>query len=179
MNTYALKQGLSQDVRCKLVVEETDMHVYTNIRIQIITHSCKILKQAFGDNNNAVRAAFPKLMEHTALCICASSDAFSLSFQICRYVRLTYKLYFFSQRIIFFSYNKSVNSIFNHGLSVKRTGQRCHYSSKQVTPDRPSALLILLHTLIQLLHDSIDLQRTPYQLPGNNSSTTCAFLAVK
>ena len=39
-------------------------------------------------------------------------------------VRLSYKLYFFSQRIVFFSHNKSVNSTFNHGLSAKRTVQR-------------------------------------------------------
>ena len=69
------------------------MHVYTNISIQIITHSCTVLKQAFGDN-----AAFPKLMEHTALCICASSDAFSLSFQI--YVLF---VFFQSTNIIFLS----------------------------------------------------------------------------
>ena len=37
-------------------------------------------------------------------------------------VRLTDKLYFFNQRIIFFFYNKLANSTFNHGLSAKRTG---------------------------------------------------------
>ena len=36
---------------------------------------------------------------------------------------LAYKPYFFSQRIIFFSHNKSANSTFSHDLSVKRTGQ--------------------------------------------------------
>ena len=41
-----------------------------------------------------------------------------------RHVRLTYKPYFFSQRTVFFSYNKSANSTFNHDLSAKRTGQR-------------------------------------------------------
>ena len=39
-------------------------------------------------------------------------------------VRLSYKLYFFSQRIVFFSHNKSVNGTFNHGLSAKQTAQR-------------------------------------------------------
>jgi len=34
-----------------------------------------------------------------------------------------YKSYFFSQRIIFFSPNKSGISTFSHGLSDKRTGQ--------------------------------------------------------
>ena len=38
-------------------------------------------------------------------------------------VRLAYKSYFFSQRTIFFSHNKSANSTFSHGLSAKRTGQ--------------------------------------------------------
>jgi len=37
-------------------------------------------------------------------------------------VRLAYKPYFFSQRIIFFFNNKSVNSIFSHGLWAERTG---------------------------------------------------------
>jgi len=32
---------------------------------------------------------------------------------------LVYKPYFFSQRTIFFSHNKSANSIFSHGLSAK------------------------------------------------------------
>jgi len=36
---------------------------------------------------------------------------------------LAYKPYFFSQRILFFSYNKSANGTFSHGLSAKRTGQ--------------------------------------------------------
>jgi len=40
-----------------------------------------------------------------------------------RPVRLAYKLYFFSQRTIFFSHNKSANNTFNHGLSAKRAGQ--------------------------------------------------------
>ena len=35
-----------------------------------------------------------------------------------RSVRLAYKSYFFCQRIIFFSYSKSVNSTFSHGLST-------------------------------------------------------------
>ena len=45
-----------------------------------------------------------------------------------RHVRLAYKPYFFSQRIIFFSHNKSANSTFSHDLSAKRTGQKaiCH-----------------------------------------------------
>jgi hypothetical protein len=36
-------------------------------------------------------------------------------------VRLSYKPYFFSERTMFFSHNKSANSTFSHGLSVKRT----------------------------------------------------------
>jgi len=36
-----------------------------------------------------------------------------------RPVRLAYKPYFFSQRTIFFSHNKSANGIFSHGLSAK------------------------------------------------------------
>jgi len=39
-----------------------------------------------------------------------------------RPVRLAYKPYFFSQRTVFFSHNKAVNSTFSHGLSAKRTG---------------------------------------------------------
>ena len=39
-----------------------------------------------------------------------------------RPVRLAYKPYFFGQRIIFFSHNKSTNSTFSHGLSAKRIG---------------------------------------------------------
>ena len=37
-------------------------------------------------------------------------------------VCLAYKPYFFSQRTIFFSHNKSANSTFSHGLSTKQTG---------------------------------------------------------
>ena len=44
-------------------------------------------------------------------------------------VRLTYKLYFFSQRIIFFSHNKLVNNTFSHSLSAKQTGQTSRSSS--------------------------------------------------
>jgi len=40
-----------------------------------------------------------------------------------RHVCLAYKSYFFSQQTVFFSHNKSANSIFNHVLSAKRTGQ--------------------------------------------------------
>jgi len=40
-----------------------------------------------------------------------------------RHVRLVYKPYFFSQRTVFFSHNKSTNGTFSHGLSAKRTGQ--------------------------------------------------------
>ena len=39
-----------------------------------------------------------------------------------RPVRLGYKSYFFNQRIVFFSHNKSANGTFSHGLSTKRTG---------------------------------------------------------
>jgi len=35
-------------------------------------------------------------------------------------VRLAYKPYFFSQRTVFFSHNKSANSTFSHDLSAKR-----------------------------------------------------------
>ena len=38
-----------------------------------------------------------------------------------RPVRLAYKPYFSSKRIIFFSHNKSTNSTFSHSLSAKRT----------------------------------------------------------
>ena len=41
---------------------------------------------------------------------------------VLRFGRFAYKLYFFNQRTIFFSHNKSVNGTFNHGLSGKRTG---------------------------------------------------------
>jgi len=36
------------------------------------------------------------------------------------WVCFSYKPYFFSQRIIFFSHTKSVNSTFSHGLSAKQ-----------------------------------------------------------
>ena len=42
------------------------------------------------------------------------------------HVRLAYKPYFFSQRTIFFSYNKSVNSTFSHSLSIKQRRQLLH-----------------------------------------------------
>jgi hypothetical protein len=38
-----------------------------------------------------------------------------------RPIRLSYKSYFFSQRTLFFSRNKSTNSIFNHDFSAKWT----------------------------------------------------------
>jgi len=38
-----------------------------------------------------------------------------------RPVRLAYNPYFFSQRTVFFSHNKSANGTFSHGLSAKRT----------------------------------------------------------
>jgi len=41
-----------------------------------------------------------------------------------RLIRLAYNPYFFGQRTVFFSHNKSVNSTFSHGLSAKRTGHR-------------------------------------------------------
>ena len=46
-----------------------------------------------------------------------------VSFVDKRPVRLVYKPYFFSQRTIFFSHNKSANGTFSYGLSAKRTGQ--------------------------------------------------------
>ena len=70
-------------------------------------------------------------------------------------VHLAYKPYFFSQRTVFFSHNKSANSAFSHGLSAKRTGhvhrqigghthtiapittwQRTHYSENLHMPSR-------------------------------------------
>jgi hypothetical protein len=36
-------------------------------------------------------------------------------------IRLSYKPYFFSERTVFFSHNKSANNTSNHGLSAKRT----------------------------------------------------------
>ena len=49
-----------------------------------------------------------------------------------RPVRLAYKTYFFSQRTVFFSHNKSVNSIFSHGLSAKQTGHVSLGPHKQI-----------------------------------------------
>ena len=43
-----------------------------------------------------------------------------------RPIRLAYKPYFFSQRTVFFSHNKSANSTFSHGLSAKRTGHEVY-----------------------------------------------------
>ena len=40
---------------------------------------------------------------------------------IIRHIRFAYKPYFFRQRTIFFSPNKSANGIFSHDLSAKRT----------------------------------------------------------
>ena len=40
-----------------------------------------------------------------------------------RHVRLAYKPFFFSQRTIFFSHNKSANSTFSLGLPAERTGR--------------------------------------------------------
>jgi len=37
-------------------------------------------------------------------------------------IRLSYEPYFFSERTVFFSHNKSENNTFQHGLSTKRTG---------------------------------------------------------
>ena len=55
----------------------------------------------------------------TVLACCATTTLIIL-FHL---VRLTYKSYFFSQRTIFFSHNKSTNSTFSYSLSAKRTGQ--------------------------------------------------------
>ena len=57
---------------------------------------------------------FPKNISNEA-CIANCTRA-----HIYRPVRLSYKPYFFSQRTIFFSHNKSANNTFSHGLSVKR-----------------------------------------------------------
>ena len=46
-----------------------------------------------------------------------------------RPVRLAYKQYFFSQRTIFFSHNKSTNNTFRHDLSAERTGHQQWTSS--------------------------------------------------
>jgi len=48
-----------------------------------------------------------------------------------RPVRLAYKPYFFSQRTIFFSHNKSANNIFSHDLS----GERDKYLQNQEPRD--------------------------------------------
>ena len=55
-----------------------------------------------------------------------------------RPVRLAYKLYFLSERTIFFSHNKSTNSTFSHSLSVKRTGQKLPMRWRT----RPSAITL-------------------------------------
>jgi len=62
---------------------------------------------------------------------------------IFRPVCLAYKPYFFSQRILFFSHNKSANSTFSHGLSTKRTG---HLSIGGPSPSRRLAWNRLLYT---------------------------------
>ena len=65
---------------------------------------------------------------------------------------LAYKPYFFSQRTIFFSHNKSANSTFSHGLSVKQA------QTNRVKIDEPiwslddmewiiSLLIVLVHVL--------------------------------
>jgi hypothetical protein len=36
------------------------------------------------------------------------------------HVRLSYELYFFNQRTVFFSHNESANSTFNHVFSAQR-----------------------------------------------------------
>jgi len=36
-------------------------------------------------------------------------------------VRLSYEPYYFSERTVFFSHNKSANSTFSHGFSAKQT----------------------------------------------------------
>ena len=49
-----------------------------------------------------------------------------------RPVYLAYKPYFFSQRTVFFSHNKSTNSTFSHGLSAKRTGHLSNFAAAGV-----------------------------------------------
>jgi hypothetical protein len=41
----------------------------------------------------------------------------------CETELFAYKLYFFSQRTVFFSHNKSANSTFSHGFSAKQIGR--------------------------------------------------------
>jgi hypothetical protein len=45
-------------------------------------------------------------------------------------VRLSYKLYFFCESLVFFSHDKSANSIFSHSFSDQRTGKKklCPYN---------------------------------------------------
>ena len=59
-----------------------------------------------------------QLEERTWMWVHLSSGQLSEGY---RPVRLAYKLYFFSQRTVFFSHNKSANNTFSHCLSIKRT----------------------------------------------------------
>jgi len=49
---------------------------------------------------------------------------------------IAYKPYFFSQRTVFFSHNKSINSTFSHVLSTKRTD----HSLVDISPQQSHAL---------------------------------------
>ena len=60
-----------------------------------------------------------------ALAVCSLS-------KICP-VRWAYKPYFFSQRIIFFSHNKSTNSTFSHDLSASKYDNR-----QRIIPSDPN-----------------------------------------
>ena len=51
-------------------------------------------------------------------------------------IHLSYETYFFSERILFFSHNKSANSTFSHGLSAKRTGP-CYFTVTLVVHHEP------------------------------------------
>jgi hypothetical protein len=48
-----------------------------------------------------------------------------------RSVRLSYKLYFFSQQIIFFSHDKSANSIFNQSNKAVFSASRCTWRGEK------------------------------------------------
>ena len=69
-------------------------------------------------NSSHVRglASQPSPSDQAAYLVSSCANKYGRSH---RPVRLAYKPYFFNQRTIFFSHNKSTNSIFSHGLSVK------------------------------------------------------------
>ena len=62
-----------------------------------------------------------EISKHLSICsvFVRQANNFLLFHRLFRPIRLAYKPYFFSQRIIFFSHNKLANSTFSHGLSAK------------------------------------------------------------